>query len=194
MKTQRKWLMALAACSLGVFSSAQTNYDFSKLQREKLGRGVVAVRENTQKVAVSWRYLSSDPMETAFNVYRNGKKIAQVPAGTGTFYTDNYSGNQKVVYTVKPVVNGKETSNEGSYTLPGNAPSGYIDIPLDRPADGVTPAGHLPLLHDNRLQLSDSTDDFLHHINSYLPAIPHIHPHPAYSKPTEQSVFQNRSD
>ena len=41
--------MALAACSLGVFSSAQTNYDFSKLQREKLGRGVVAVRENTQK-------------------------------------------------------------------------------------------------------------------------------------------------
>lgn len=115
MKTQRKWLMALAACSLGVFSSAQTNYDFSKLQREKLGRGVVAVRENTQKVAVSWRYLSSDPMETAFNVYRNGKKIAQVPAGTGTFYTDNYSGNQKVVYTVKPVVNGKETSNEGAF-------------------------------------------------------------------------------
>lgn len=85
MKTQRKWLMALAACSLGVFSSAQTNYDFSKLQREKLRRGVVAVRENAQKVAVSWRYLSSDPMETAFNVYRNGKKIAQVPAGTGTF-------------------------------------------------------------------------------------------------------------
>ena len=29
--------MALAACSLGVLSSAQTNYDFSKLQREKLG-------------------------------------------------------------------------------------------------------------------------------------------------------------
>lgn len=75
MKTQRKWLMALAACSTGVFSSAQTNYDFSKLQREKLGRGVVAVRENTQKVAVSWRYLSSDPMETAFNVYRNGKRL-----------------------------------------------------------------------------------------------------------------------
>ena len=112
MKTQRKWLMTLAACSLGVLSSAQTNYDFSKLQREKLGRGVVAVRENAQKVAVSWRYLSSDPMETAFNVYRNGKKIAQVPAGTGTFYTDNYAGNQKAVYMVKPVINGKETSND----------------------------------------------------------------------------------
>lgn len=67
------------------------------------------------------------------------------------FYTDNYSGNQKVVYTVKPVVNGKETSNEGSYTLPGNAPSGYIDIPLDKPTDGVTPAGEntatVPTMH-----------------------------------------------
>lgn len=159
MKTQRKWLMALAACSLGVFSSAQTNYDFSKLQREKLRRGVVAVRENAQKVAVSWRYLSSDPMETAFNVYRNGKKIAQVPAGTGTFYTDNYAGNQKVVYTVKPVVNGKETSNEGSYTLPGNAPSGYIDIPLDRPADGVTPAGEKYSYSPNDASIGDVDGD-----------------------------------
>ena len=159
MKTQRKWLMALAACSLGVFSSAQTNYDFSKLQREKLGRGVVAVRENTQKVAVSWRYLSSDPMETAFNVYRNGKKIAQVPAGTGTFYTDNYSGNQKVVYTVKAVVNGIETSYEGSYTLPGNAPSGYIDIPLDKPTDGVTPAGEKYSYSPNDASIGDVDGD-----------------------------------
>ena len=159
MKTQRKWLMTLAACSLGVLSSAQTNYDFSKLQREKLGRGVVAVRENAQKVAVSWRYLSSDPMETAFNVYRNGKKIAQVPAGTGTFYTDNYAGNQKAVYMVKPVINGKETSNEGSYTLPGNAPSGYIDIPLDKPADGVTPTGEKYSYSPNDASIGDVDGD-----------------------------------
>lgn len=62
MKTQRKWLMTLAACSLGVLSSAQTNYDFSKLQREKLGRGVVAVRENAQKVAVSEDIHSNNPL------------------------------------------------------------------------------------------------------------------------------------
>lgn len=87
------------------------------------------------------------------------KKIAQVPAGTGTFYTDNYSGNQKVVYTVKPVVNGKETSNEGSYTLPGNAPSGYIDIPLDRPADGVTPAGEKYSYSPNDASIGDVDGD-----------------------------------
>ena len=102
MKTQRKWLMALAACSLGVLSSAQTNYDFSKLQREKLGRGVVAVRENAQKVAVSWRYFSSDPMETAFNVYRNGKKrLHKFQLEQELFIQTIIQETRKVVYTVK---------------------------------------------------------------------------------------------
>lgn len=41
---------------------AQPNYDFTKLKREHLGRGVIAVRENPSTVALSWRYLSSDPM------------------------------------------------------------------------------------------------------------------------------------
>lgn len=34
---------------------------------------------------MSWRYLSSDPINTSFNVYRNGEKIAEVPNSTGTF-------------------------------------------------------------------------------------------------------------
>ena len=40
-------------------------YDYSKLQKEKLGRGVVAIRENQSEVVVSWRYLSSDPVNTS---------------------------------------------------------------------------------------------------------------------------------
>ena len=67
------------------------------------------------------------------------KKDCTSSSWNRNFLYDNYAGNQKAVYMVKPVINGKETSNEGSYTLPGNAPSGYIDIPLDKPADGVTP-------------------------------------------------------
>lgn len=117
-------------------------YDYSKLQKEKLGRGVVAIRENPSEVAVSWRYLSSEPENTAFNLYRDGKKIAEVPATTGTFYRDAYKGKKATTYTVRPVVNGVETGHiEGNYTLPAKAPIGYINIPLDRPADGVTPSG-----------------------------------------------------
>ena len=117
-------------------------YDYSKLQKEKLGRGVVAIRENQSEVVVSWRYLSSDPVNTSFNLYRDGKKVAEVPATTGTFYRDTYKSKKAATYTIKPVVNGAETGHiEGSYTLPANAPIGYINIPLDPPTDGITPAG-----------------------------------------------------
>lgn len=49
--------MALGSVTL---ASAQVAYDYSRLQRESLGRGVVAVRENPSTLMVSWRYLSSD--------------------------------------------------------------------------------------------------------------------------------------
>lgn len=159
MKTHGKWLMALAACSVGIAGWAQTSYDFTKLQRDKLGRGVVAVREDAGNVALSWRYLSSDPMETTFNIYRDGKKIAEVPSGTGTFYKDSYQGNGAVVYTVKAVVNGVEKGIEGSYTLPQNAPEGYIDIPLERPADSVTPSGEKYSYSPNDASIGDVDGD-----------------------------------
>ena len=57
-------LMCVFALSSTWTANAQPNYNYSKLQKEKLGRGVVAIRESPSTVVVSWRYLSSDPMET----------------------------------------------------------------------------------------------------------------------------------
>ena len=48
----------LAFSTTAIF--AQAKYDLENMQLEKLGRGVVAVRETPEKVAVSWRYLPSD--------------------------------------------------------------------------------------------------------------------------------------
>ena len=100
MKTQKKLWSALAALCVATGTVAQPAYNYSKLQKEQLGRGVVAIRENPLDVVVSWRYLSSDPINTSFNVYRNGEKIAEVPNSTGTFYRDTYSGNEKAVSRV----------------------------------------------------------------------------------------------
>ena len=103
---------------------------------------MVAIRENPSKVVITWRYLSSDPENTSFNLYREGEIISVIPANTGTFYKDNYQGNDAVTYTVKPVVDGKETNELiGNCILPANAPYGYINIPLCPPNDGITPAG-----------------------------------------------------
>ena len=138
----KKPICVMAACCAAAITMAQPAYDYSKLQREDLGRGVVAFRESPSDVCLSWRYLSSDATQTSFNIYRDDKKIANVPADAGTFYRDTYDGTGKAVYEVRPVVDGKElTDKRGTYVLPANAPVGYLEIPMDKPANGVTPAG-----------------------------------------------------
>ena len=83
--------------------AAQPNYDFTKLKREHLGRGVIAIRENPSTVAVSWRYLSSDPMDESFDIYRDGKKVNKHPLKNATFFQDSYQGTAPALYTVKAI-------------------------------------------------------------------------------------------
>lgn len=140
--------------------NAQPNYNYSKLQKEKLGRGVVAIRESPSTVVVSWRYLSSDPMETAFNVYRDGKKLTAQPVVTGTLFRDENNSRETAAYEVCSVLKGKETHHiDGKYTLPANAPLGYLQIPLQKPADGVTPAGDTYTYSPNDASIGDVDGD-----------------------------------
>ena len=181
MKIIQNVFLCLALCSFTQANMAQPNYDFSRLQREKLGRGVVAIRQSPDQVAVSWRYLSTDPIHTSFNLYRDGKKIADIPAGTGTFYTDTYRGEDAATYTVKPVVDGKE-SEGGTYTLPPHAPTGYIDIPLDRPTDGVTPAGQPYTYSPNDASVGDVDGDGSYEIIlKWDPSNAHDNSHDGYT-------------
>ena len=158
----RKHLYYLIASMLIITISlnAQTNYNYKKLQRENLGRGVVAIRKDASTVTISWRYLSSDPMDTEFNVYRNGKKITSQPVSTGTLYNDAYTSRNAATYEVRPVVKGKETNHKnGRYTLPANAPTGYIRIPMNKPANGVTPAGDTYTYSPNDASIGDIDGD-----------------------------------
>ncbi len=109
---------------------SQTNYDYSKIQMERLDRGVAAFRTSDDSVMVSWRYLSSDPQDVSFAVYRNGKKVGVVPARHSTTYVDYNKGDKPVRYEVRPI---GTKAGKGSWTLPASAPIGYIDIPLNRP-------------------------------------------------------------
>ena len=158
----KKFLFASLFLLAGTFIStnAQPKYDFTKLQREQLGRGVVAVRQNQSETCLTWRYLSTDPMETAFNIYRNGSKVATVPAGEATMWVDKQGGNQTANYEVRPVVNGVEThKTDGKFTLPANAEVGYLNIPLQKPADGKTPSGQTYTYSANDASIGDVDGD-----------------------------------
>ena len=103
----------------------QANYDLSKLKREQLNRGVVAVKTPDGKVAVSWRTLTSDPKGQPYDVYRNGVKLNPEPLTTGgTFYIDEHP------------LQGEDATYEvggGSYTLHPDSPVNYLPIPLQKP-------------------------------------------------------------
>lgn len=142
-------------CLTVAFLAAQPAYDLTKLKREHLGRGVIAIRENPSTVAVSWRYLSSDPMNESFNIYRNGEKINKHPVKEATFFQDTYTGTAPALYTVK-AVKGK---TESSYQLPVNAPAGYLNIPLNRPEGGTTPSGQSFFYAPNDASIGDVDGD-----------------------------------
>ena len=147
-----------AGAALCCIAAACSPLDTTLREGEQLGRGVVAVRTAGDEVAVSWRYLSSDALVTSFNVYRDGTLLANVTETDGTFCQDAYNG--KATYKVVPVIDGKELkTGVGEYTLPADAPVGYIDIPLDKPQDGVTPAGDSYSYSPNDASVGDVDGD-----------------------------------
>ena len=118
-------------------TAAQTNYDKSKLQRERLNRGVVAVRTPDGKVAVSWRTLSSDPKGLPFNVYRNGVRLTPTPLTTGgTFFIDDHPLPTDATYKVSTPLIQREGDRDGTFTLKDDAPTGYLPIPIQKPLGG----------------------------------------------------------
>ena len=135
----KKQLLKLLTLLLLVTTTtwAQPKYDLKKMKREKLNRGLVAVRTADGRVALSWRTLSSDRQGEPFDIYRDGKKLNTQPLTTGgTFLTDEQAPEgADVVYEVR---GGKLN---GTYTLKANAPAGYLPIPLQKPEGGTTPDG-----------------------------------------------------
>lgn len=185
----RKIQYLLPLLALGTLQAeAQAKYDFTKLQREKLGRGVVAVRENPSRVAVSWRYLESDPESQAFDVYRNGKKVNAKPITDATFFTDNYTGNGEAKYEIRALKGDKTVA---SYTLPADAPTGYINIPLQRPELGVDPFGKEYFYNANDASIGDVDGDGEYEIIlKWDPTNSHDNAHNGFTGPTYFDCYE----
>ncbi|QAY76295.1 rhamnogalacturonan lyase [Sphingosinicella sp. BN140058] len=107
-------------------------------QAESLDRGVVAVPAiGGAGILVSWRLLASDAPGTGFAVYRDGHRVGDAPPQTGTNFVDA-AGRAGARYTVRPVVGGKERAPSAAAAA---LASGYLSIPLQRPAQRTAPDG-----------------------------------------------------
>ncbi|MBQ8125881.1 MAG: VCBS repeat-containing protein, partial [Kiritimatiellae bacterium] len=131
------------------FPQPTTGYRFRHMQKERMGRGVYAVRQTEKEVMIGWRYKSSDPTNIAFNVYANGRRLNGAPIADVTYYRTPWTG-KTTKYEVRAVLGAREAAFKvgGSWTLPANAPVGYFDIELTPPPDTVMPDGariaHIP--------------------------------------------------
>ena len=125
-------------------SEKQEGVGRSSIQLEYLDRGLVAA-SNSEGIFLSWRLLANEVTgysETGltganFNVYRDGVKIAAVEDSTN--YLDK-EGTAAAKYYVRAVINGKEVDQSASVNPWA---SQYYDLKLQKPSDGITPAGVL---------------------------------------------------
>jgi rhamnogalacturonan endolyase len=128
-------------CLAIVFALLFAAPTFAQRQMEYLNRGVVAIHEGDGNVFVTWRFLGTDPEETAFNVYRQSGDQAPVKlneqplAGPTHFGDSRVDMTQPTAYFVRPIVGGQELSPSESFTLPANPPARpYLSIPIQTPA------------------------------------------------------------
>ena len=130
----KQLLLYTTIALLSAGTKAQTNYDYSKLSTERLNRGVVAVRTEDGKVAVSWRTLKSDPKGQPYDIYRNGVKLNAKPLTTGgSFFIDEQPLQADATYEVRG------GGQNGQWLLKADAPAGYLPIAIQKPESGQVP-------------------------------------------------------
>jgi hypothetical protein len=126
---------------------------------ERLGRGLVAAA-TSEGVFLSWRLLAPEVTGHTdaglkgpdFAVYRDGRRIAKVSGATN--YLDA-AGTADARYRVVPL-SGPSRGKAASAEVWAD---GHLDIPLNKPADGVTPAGEAYTYRANDASVADLDGD-----------------------------------
>jgi len=130
------------------------------IQMEALDRGLVAVRTD-DGVFLSWRLLATEVTGhtdrgmagPSFRVYRDGVPIAEIEDSTN--YADP-GGTLDSRYVVCAVMDGKERDRSREVRP---WPEPFLEIPLAKPADGVTPDGRPYTYSAGDMSVGDADGD-----------------------------------
>jgi hypothetical protein len=131
-----------------------------KVQLEYLDRGLAAA-STSEGIFLNWRLLGHEVtghsdkglLGADFYIHRDGVRIGETRDSTN--YLDR-SGTRDSLYSVSAVVNGQEL--EPSEAIRPRE-SNYYEIPLQKPADGVTPAGEAYTYSANDMSVGDVDGD-----------------------------------
>ncbi len=131
-------------------------------QREKLNRGLIAVKAKTG-IFLGWRLMADEVNgynETGvtgadFKIYRNGNCIATVTSSTNFLDTE---GKETDSYQVAAVTDSREQPACDPVSA-WKSGENYIDIPLQIPTGGVTPSGEAFTYNANDMSVADVDGD-----------------------------------
>lgn len=119
------------------------------LVKENLNRGLVAVHNGDGNVSVTWRYLESDPIDIAFDLYRKSGdaksvKLNSEPIAASTFFKDS-AVDTTVTNTYMVVQAGEGNTESGAvYELTAErAAKPYLEIPV-QPVEGFEYGKYYP--------------------------------------------------
>ncbi|KHD78226.1 integrin [Actinoplanes utahensis] len=152
MPVPEKWFTAgVAAVVLATASPAPAFAGRHGPRMERLDRGLIAA-PTSEGVFLSWRLSKTEVTGSSktgltganFHVYRDGRRIATVTDSTNFLDREGTAAS-------KYRVSGSKT------VTPWNA--GYTELPLRRPADGVTPAGEVFTYSANDMSVGDVDGD-----------------------------------
>jgi hypothetical protein len=132
----------------------------SAVQLEYLDRGLAAA-STSEGIFLSWRLLGNEVtgftdkglIGPDFNLYRDGVLIATIHDSTNFLDRD---GTGSSSYYVCAIVEGKEIDRSAEVT-PWE--STYYELPLQKPNDGVTPAGETYTYSANDMSIGDVDGD-----------------------------------
>lgn len=120
---------------------------------ESLGRGVIVVPSDGGQF-VSWRFLGTDAVGTTFDVLRDGEAISRgMSAATCHLDRDGKPTSRYQIVTHVPGLPDDTTA----VVIPWN--NVYMQIPLDKPASGITPDGKTYAYTPNDCSIGDVDGD-----------------------------------
>ncbi|MGQ7946444.1 rhamnogalacturonan lyase family protein [Flavobacterium sp. WC2509] len=121
---------------------------------EKLNRGLVAMRLNTNQVYIGWRMLGTEPTDVSYNLYCDDVKVPESPFTTTTNFTHTIATNG--TYTVRAIINGVEEPASETATVWANQ---YLDIAMQIPAGGTNRDGEIYTYNVNDCSIGDVDGD-----------------------------------
>lgn len=131
-------------------------------QLEKLSRGLTAVKVKNG-IFLSWRLFLNEVTGVSdggdgltgvnFRIFRNGVSLGVVTDSTN--YLDS-QGTESSVYCLAPVINGVESEPSEPVRVWEHD---YLDIPVKKPAGGVTPSNETFTYSANDMSVADVNGD-----------------------------------